>query len=249
MFGVISYLPLFLQLVHGASATSSGLFLLPLMGGVLSASLFSGQFISRTGHYRWFPLAGTAIASVGLFLLSTMSAGTKEIATLWFMVIVGLGIGLVMQVVVLAAQNTARRQEIGVVTSTVTFFRSVGGAIGVAVFGSLLNHQLAAQIAHRFGSAASQVTGVTGVQQIRALPTDLRLKYIEAFADALSKVFLYAVPFVLAGLVLSLFMPHLPLRGYGKGPEAHGNDGDDVFRELSAATALGTASEPEGAAR
>jgi hypothetical protein len=215
------------------------------MGGVLSASLLSGQYISRSGHYRWFPLVGTSIAAAGLFLLSTMSAGTNELYTLAFMVIVGLGIGLVMQVVVLAAQNTAERTEIGVVTSTVTFFRSVGGAIGVAVFGSVLNNRLASEIVHQFGSAAGQVAHVSGVQQIRALPADLRAKYLVAFADALSTVFLYAVPFVLAGLAMAVFMPHVPLRGYGSRgePSDKGNDGDDVFRELSAATALGTATD------
>src|SRR5262249_13828265 len=150
----ISYLPLYLQLVHGASATASGLFLLPLMGGVLTASLVSGQYISRTGHYRWFPLAGTAIASVGMYLLSTMSSTTHEAWTLAFMAVVGLGIGMVMQVVVLAAQNTARREQIGVVTSTVTFFRSVGGAVGVAVFGAILNNRLATELVHQFGAAA-----------------------------------------------------------------------------------------------
>src|SRR3954447_12740183 len=249
MFGVISYLPLYLQLVHGASATASGLFLLPLMGGVLTASLTSGQFISRTGHYRFFPLVGTSIAAVGLFLLSTMSSTTNEIFTLGFMVVVGLGIGLVMQVVVLAAQNTARRDQIGVVTSSVTFFRSVGGAVGVAVFGSILNSRLSNELVKQFGSAAHHLSGVAGVAQIRALPTVVREKYIAAFADALSGVFLYAVPFVLVGLILALFMPHVPLHGFGgKGHGEHGADGDDLDRELSVTTAMGTP-EAEAATR
>jgi MFS family permease len=249
MFGVISYLPLYLQLVHGASATASGLFLLPLMAGVLTASLASGQFISRTGHYRFFPLVGTTIAALGLFLLSTMTSTTNEIFTLGFMVVVGLGIGMVMQVVVLAAQNTASRDQIGVVTSSVTFFRSVGGAVGVAVFGSILNSRLANELVKQFGSAAHDLSGVAGVQQIRALPQAIMDKYIVAFADALSGVFLYAVPFVLVGLLLALFMPHVPLHGFGgKGHGEHGTDGDDFDRELSVTTAIGTA-EAEAATR
>jgi EmrB/QacA subfamily drug resistance transporter len=249
MFGVISYLPLYLQLVHGASATASGLFLLPLMAGVLTASLASGQFISRTGQYRWFPLVGTTIAAIGLFLLSTMTSTTNEVFTLGFMVVVGLGIGLVMQVVVLAAQNTASRDQIGVVTSSVTFFRSVGGAVGVAVFGSILNSRLSNELVKQFGSAARELAGVAGVQQIRALPAAIQDKYIVAFADALSGVFLYAVPFVLVGLILALFMPHVPLHGFGgKGHGEHGADSDDLDRELSVTTAVGTA-EAEAATR
>ena len=245
MFGVISYLPLYLQLVHGASATASGLFLLPLMGGVLTASLTSGQYISRTGHYRWFPLAGTGIAAVGMFLLSTMSSKTHEFFTLAFMAVVGLGIGMVMQVVVLAAQNTARPGEIGVVTSTVTFFRSVGGAIGVAVFGSILNNRLATELVNQFGAAAVAVGKATGISEIRALPADVQAKYVVAFADSLSTVFLYAVPFVVAGLLLAVFMPHVPLRGFGgKAHGSHGASTDDLDRELSVTTATGTA-EPE----
>jgi len=245
MFGVISYLPLYLQLVHGASATSSGLFLLPLMAGILTASLTSGQYISRTGHYRFFPLAGTTVAAAGMFLLSTMSSTTHELFTLAFMVVLGLGIGMVMQVVVLAAQNVSRREEIGVVTSTVTFFRSVGGAIGVAVFGSILNHRLAEELTKAFGAAAATVGRSTGIKVIRALPAEVRTKYIAAFADSLGSVFLYAVPFLLVGMVMALFMPHVPLHGHGgKAHGSHGADTDDLDRELAAATAPGTA-EPE----
>jgi EmrB/QacA subfamily drug resistance transporter len=137
MFGVISFLPLYLQLVTGASATNSGLLLLPLMFGLLGASTLSGQLISRTGRYKVFPVAGTAIAAVGMWLLSTMTPTTGRATSTVYMVVLGIGIGLVMQVVILATQNAVDRRDLGVATGTVSFFRSVGGSFGVAVFGAI----------------------------------------------------------------------------------------------------------------
>ena len=135
MFGVISFLPLYLQLVTGASATNSGLLLLPLMFGLLGASTLSGQLISRTGRYKIFPVAGTAIATVGMWLLSTMTPATGRTTSTLYMIVVGIGIGLVMQVVIMATQNAVDRRDLGIATGTVAFFRSVGGSFGVAAFG------------------------------------------------------------------------------------------------------------------
>src|SRR5207253_512711 len=146
MFGAIVFLPVFLQLVYGASPTSSGLRLLPLMAGLLTAAILSGRAISRIGRYKIFPIAGTATLVVGMFLLSRLAVGTAPWLASVYMLVVGVGIGLVMQVLVLVVQNDAPPQEIGVATSTATFFRSVGGSFGVAIFGAIFASRLAAQI-------------------------------------------------------------------------------------------------------
>jgi EmrB/QacA subfamily drug resistance transporter len=234
MFGVISFLPLFLQLVTGASATNSGLLLLPLMFGLLSASVISGRIISRTGRYKLFPVAGTAIATVGMFLLSTMDTGTSRLFSSLFMIVVGIGIGLVMQVVILATQNAVDRKDLGAATANVAFFRSVGGSFGVAIFGAIFNHRLAAELAERFPAAArASLEGVGGgglsVASIRTLPQPFQSGVIDAFAHALSSTFLWAVPAVAIAFLVSLALREIPLRGPAKP--------DDAARELAAATA------------
>jgi EmrB/QacA subfamily drug resistance transporter len=234
MFGVISFLPLFLQLVTGASATNSGLLLLPLMFGLLSASVISGRIISKTGRYKLFPVAGTAIATVGMFLLSTMDADTSRLVSALFMVVVGIGIGLVMQVVILATQNAVDRKDLGAATANVAFFRAVGGSFGVAIFGAIFNHRLAAELAERFPAAArASLQGAGGdglsVASIRTLPQPFQSGVIDAFASALSSTFLWAVPAVAIAFLVSLALREIPLRG----PAAP----DDATRELAAATA------------
>ncbi|MDX6546041.1 MAG: hypothetical protein QOG02_1815, partial [Gaiellales bacterium] len=205
MFGSIIYLPLFLQLVSGASATNSGLLMLPLMGGLLVASMTSGQVISRTGRYKAFPVAGTAIGAVGMFLLSTMSAGTPRLVASAWMVVLGVGLGLVMQVMILVTQNSVDRSDLGVATATVSFFRSVGGSVGVAVFGALftsglthnLTRDLPAAVAARLHS-----TGGGSLQVVATLPADQQLAYKTAFAEALTTVFTYAVPIMVVAFAL-----------------------------------------------
>lgn len=147
MFGAIVFLPLFLQVATGASATNSGLLLLPLMAGLLTTSIASGRVIARTGHYKKWPIAGMAIAAVGMFLLSTMDPHTSRLSSGLYMVVVGVGLGMVMQVLVLAVQNGAEFRDLGVVTSSVNFFRSLGGSFGVSglgvVFATVLDDKLA----------------------------------------------------------------------------------------------------------
>jgi EmrB/QacA subfamily drug resistance transporter len=146
MFGVISFVPVFMQVVAGASATSSGLALLPFMVGLFTASIASGRRISRTGRYKRYPLAGTALATLGVFLFSTMNEETPRAVSTLYMATAGAGLGLTMQVMVVAMQNSVERRYLGVGTSTVTFFRSVGGSCGVALFGAIFNHRLAASL-------------------------------------------------------------------------------------------------------
>jgi EmrB/QacA subfamily drug resistance transporter len=211
MFGAIIYLPLYLQLVSGASATNSGLLMLPLMAGLLVASILSGQAISKTGHYKPYPIVGTGLAAFGMYLLSRLDVSSPRIDASIAMVVLGAGIGLVMQVMVLATQNSVNRADLGVATATVSFFRSVGGSVGVALFGAIFNSHLASNLS---AAGSSTVTGSSGVslQAIRALPAAAQVVFKTAFSDALSSVFLMAVPVVLLAFVLTWFLREVPLR-------------------------------------
>ena len=237
MFGAIMYLPLYLQLVGGSSATNSGLLMLPLMGGLLAASIFSGNVITRTGRYRIFPIFGTLIAALGMFLLSTMSAHTAEPVAMAWMAVLGFGIGMTMQVMVLSSQNSVAVTEIGVATSTVTFFRSIGASVGVSLFGAIFNSRLAIEVAHALPGGAGRNVDANSLTAIRALPGEIRVHFIDAFARALTTVFEYAVPILLIGFVLSLLLPELPLRGRNHSPV-------DTGRELAAGSAT-AAAEPQ----
>jgi EmrB/QacA subfamily drug resistance transporter len=244
MFGVISFLPLYLQLVTGASATNSGLLLLPLMFGLLGASTLSGQLISRTGRYKVFPVAGTAIAAVGMWLLSTMTPTTGRATSTVYMVVLGIGIGLVMQVVILATQNAVDRRDLGIATGTVSFFRSVGGSFGVAVFGAIFTSRLAGELARRLPAdvlARARASGGSAVgslspRALDALPASLRSGFVEAFSSSLTVTFRYAVPCILVAFLVTWLLREQPLRTTTRA--------DDPARELAAGAAPGAA-EPD----
>jgi len=153
MFGAITFLPVFLQLVDGASATSSGLNILPLMAGLLVASISSGQIISRRGRYKIFPVIGTALAAIGVYLLSTIDPQTPRVVLSIYMVVLGLGLGCVMQVLVIAVQNAVEQRDLGVGTSSATFLRSMGASFGVAIFGAIFSNQLASNLLRTFRRA------------------------------------------------------------------------------------------------
>jgi EmrB/QacA subfamily drug resistance transporter len=223
MFGSIIYLPLFLQLVSGASATNSGLLMLPLMGGLLVSSTLSGQAISRTGRYKVFPVVGTALAALGMFLLSTMDASSSRNVASAYMVVLGAGIGLVMSVMVLVTQNSVDRSDLGVATATVSFFRSVGGSVGVAVFGALFTSGLTHNLSRDLPAAVAAKLGSTGggsLQAVQSLPTAQQLGYKTAFADALTTVFTYAVPIMAFAFLLTWLLKEVPLRQAPAAPEA-----------------------------
>jgi MFS family permease len=216
LFGTITYLPLFLQLVTGASATNSGLLLLPLMAGVLTSSILSGQLISRTGRYRAFPIAGTALMSVGMLMLSRLDAHAGQGTISLDMVVLGLGLGLVMQVLVLAVQSSVERGDLGVATSAATFFRSVGGSVGTAVFGAIFSNQLAHNLMNDLPpqAVASMGGSLAGrPSALQALPPAIRAGYLDAFAGAVATVFTVGVPIALLAFLLSLILPEIRLRG------------------------------------
>ncbi|WP_197674791.1 MDR family MFS transporter [Pedococcus dokdonensis] len=241
MFGAIIFLPQYLQIVKGESPTASGLLTLPLMVGLLATSIGSGRAITRTGRYKIFPVIGLLVAAVGLGLMSLLTVDTSLVLAGLYMFVTGAGIGMVMQVLVLATQNAVEHKDLGVATSGATFFRSLGGAMGVAVFGALLTHRLRDTIPAELAKAgvpASQLRGggpkLGTPAQISSLPEPIHTAVITGFADALQTTFLAAVPFAILGFIVILFLREHPLRR-GHSP----SDAENI------ATALETAVDPD----
>jgi EmrB/QacA subfamily drug resistance transporter len=214
LFGAVTYLPLFLQVVKGASPTGSGLQLVPLMGGLLVTSIGSGQLITRTGHYRPFPIAGTALMVVGLYLLSTMDTATSTATSFAFMFVLGLGLGMVMQVLVLAVQNAVDYSDLGVATSGATLFRSIGGSLGTSVLGAIFANRLSGQLKSVLPPGSAQAASGVSVnpQQIDRLPALVRTGYLHAFTNSLSSVFLVAAAIGVVAFALTWLIRELPLR-------------------------------------
>jgi EmrB/QacA subfamily drug resistance transporter len=212
LFGATTYLPLFLQIVTGASPTGSGLELLPLILGLLVTSIGSGQIIARWGHYRPFPIAGTALMVVGFWRLSTMSPDTSAVERSLDMLILGLGIGMVMQVLVLAVQNDVDYRNLGVATSGATFFRSIGGCFGVAICGAIFSNRLSAELAGLGNLPPTLGAGNVTRDQVAQLPPAAHDAFVGAYADALSTVFLVCAPVAALAFVLSWLLPEKSLR-------------------------------------
>jgi len=214
MFGATIYLPVFLQTVLGVSATNSGLLLLPLVGGMLVTAALTGQLMTRTGRYKAFPVLGTALAAVGYYLLSTMGPATTHFHSTAYMVVTGMGLGFVMPVLTVAIQNAVSRKSLGVATTSVTFSRSLGSAIGVAVFGALLTNQLTSRLNDAFPGAgekfASSGAGL-GPEKIQALPPAIRDTVVAALANSIDVVFLAGMGVLLVALVVAVVLPELEL--------------------------------------
>jgi EmrB/QacA subfamily drug resistance transporter len=215
MFGAMVFLPLYLQAVQGASATRSGLLIVPLMAGLMTMSVLSGRVISSTGRYKLWPVAGMALAALGTFLLSLMDVNTSRLEASIFMVVLGMGIGMTMQILLLAVQNSVPHADLGVATSAVNFFRQIGATLGVAVFGAIFSSRLGAELASRLppGSRTLDPSSLAnGPQQIRALPPALHDVVVIALSRSVRVVFLCGVPVLLIGFVLSWFLKQIPLR-------------------------------------
>ncbi len=215
LFGSVTFLPLFFQTVFHASPTGAGLRLIPLMGGLVLTSVVSGRVISRTGRYRIFPIAGTAVMTLGLLALSRLNTTTSALAADVYLLILGLGLGMVMQVLVLAVQNAVEYSVLGAATSGVTLARGVGGAVGAAVFGTIFStrlrdalHGLVGGPIGRLLAAGARLTGA----QVAALPGASKLAYEEAYVNALRPVFLVAAGVGACGFLLSLRLRERPLR-------------------------------------
>ncbi|GAA3152591.1 MFS transporter [Nonomuraea roseoviolacea] len=217
MFGALTYLPLYLQAVHGVSPTLSGVHLLPMMAGMLTMSVISGQIISRTGKYRFLPIAGTALAAVGLLMLSTLTERSSLTTMGVELLVLGMGLGMTMQVLVIIVQNAVDFKDLGVATSGATFFRSIGGAFGVASLGSVfaarLNEDLSRVLARTRlppGFEPAQVQQDPAV--IRRLPPELAADFLHVYADAIATVFRVAAPIMLVAFALTWFIPQQRLR-------------------------------------
>jgi EmrB/QacA subfamily drug resistance transporter len=224
MFGALAFLPQYMQLVHGVSATESGLLLLPLLIGLLAMSISSGLYISRTGRYRWFPLAGTIGVTIGLVLLTRLGAHTSLLLVGLYILVFGLGLGLFMQVLTLVVQNAVPMRLMGVATSSVTFFRSMGGAIGASALGAVLTAGIAAEFPRYLPRADLAKGGNNGskVAQLIQSPAVLdALKrtnpalhegIIQAYSHAIDRLFIAAVPVSALSIIAALFIRQVKLR-------------------------------------
>ncbi|MEV6957924.1 MFS transporter [Streptomyces sp. NPDC051207] len=214
LFGAASYLPTFLQMVDGASATESGLLMLPMTGGIVVASILSGQLISHTGKYRVYPILGGALSVAGMSLLSRLEVDTPRLHYSVWMFVLGAGIGMVMPVLILAVQNSVRPADLGTATSANNYFRQIGGSVGAAVFGTLFTDRLTDALRERVPPRAGVVLpdpeSITP-QVVHALPPALRDGYIRAYADAMPRIFLYLVPVLVLGLLIAFFLKETPL--------------------------------------
>jgi len=220
MFGAITYLPAFFQVVRGISPTISGVYLLPLMAGLLLVSISSGQIIAKTGKYRFFPIAGTALTTLGLYLLSLMGVNSSTLQDSVYMLILGMGIGGVMQVLVIIVQNGVPHSELGVATSGATFFRSIGGSFGTAIFGAIFANVLIGNLSRHLhgvtlpkGFSSADITPAV----LSRLPAAIHQGFVAGYAESIQTVFLVAVPIAGLAFLASWLIPQVELKRW---PEA-----------------------------
>lgn len=216
MFGVMAFVPTFLQMVDNVSATASGLLMLPLIGGMLVSSIVCSRVMAATGRYKVFVVLGTAILAVGMGLLSLMRIDSTPLQNGIYMAVVGLGMGLVMPVLITAVQNAAPRPDLGVATSTNNFLRQIGATLGTAVVGSIFVNRLTSRLASDLPQGAGiHITNINAITPalVHSLPGPVRDGFIHAYASALPPIFLYLVPLLAAAFVLAWFLKEVPLRG------------------------------------
>lgn len=211
LFGSVTFLPLYLQVVKEATPTEAGLQLIPLMGGLLLTSIISGRIISRTGKYRVFPIIGTLLGVVGMVLLTRITIHSAMWQLYLFTGVLGAGLGLVMQVLVLAVQNAMPAQMYGVATSGVTLFRSIGGSIGVALFGAVFTHVLQSNL-QRLLPEGAQLPRALNPAAVQNLPAEIRLDYLDAFGSAIHAAFLMAACIMAVAFALSWLLKEAPLK-------------------------------------
>ncbi|WP_327144049.1 MDR family MFS transporter [Nocardia sp. NBC_01327] len=228
MLGAMTYLPAFLQYVKGVSATASGLQTLPLVVGLFTTSIISGTIVGRTGRYKLFPIAGTAIMALGLFLMSTMNASTGFWLQSLYMLVLGLGIGLAMQVLTIAVQNSVPYSDLGTATSGVTFFRTIGSAFGTTIFGTLYANKIGPNLAAALMEAKVPPEVAQNPQALRDLPRPQALPIIDAYATSIDYVFRWVVPVALLGFAIAWFLKEVPLRDSSRGVASDVGEGFSV---------------------
>lgn len=225
MFGAIVMLPLYMQVVKGYTASDAGIKLIPLMLGILTMSIYSGKAITKHGHYKRFPIAGTAIMTVGLIMMTRLQIDTPYWQVAIYAVLIGMGLGLSMQTIVIALQNSVEMRDMGVATSSNTFFRSLGAVFGTALFGSILTNRLAHYMQSGFADLAKsnpeamasfdpeKMRALTNNSAlIKELPADIQHTVLQSFVNSFHFVFYTAAPVTLTGVILALFLKEVPLR-------------------------------------
>nr|ART40110.1 K429 [uncultured bacterium] len=223
MFGATAFMPVYMQVVKGVSATDSGLHMLPMSMGAVTMSWFSGRMITQTGRYRIYPIVGTALLAAGIFLMSGIDQHTSFLQISIQLAMLGAGMGLTMQVVVLAIQNAVEHKDLGAATASTSFFRSMGGAFGVAIFGAVLTNRLNHYLAQYLTPAQLESVDPSQLRSspevLRSLPADVHLGVIESFAHSVDTIFLVAAPCALLAFFLALMLPELPLRSRAPQPK------------------------------
>jgi EmrB/QacA subfamily drug resistance transporter len=230
MFGAITFLPLFQQTVQGASATNSGLLLLPMMVPMLILGPIIGQIITRTGHYRTFPILGGGVLAVGMLLMATIDVNTSKVTLGAYMVVLGIGMAMLMQLTMLLAQNGAEPRDMGVASSTSTFFRSIGGSFGVSLFGALFASRLNDGLAGIPGmdKIEGASSGNIDPAQLAQIPPAVKEPLLVALSDATHYVFVWGVPFAIVAFLIGFLIKSVPLRtasAPAAAPEAPANGG------------------------
>ncbi|MER7841475.1 MDR family MFS transporter [Streptomyces sp. NPDC096040] len=224
MFGATLFLPLYQQSVQGASATNSGLLLLPMLGAMLVTSMVAGRVTTSTGRYKIFPLAGGVLLTVGLYLLSTMDTDTTRFISGVYMAVVGLGMGCLMQITMLVAQNSVEMKDMGVASSSTTLFRTLGSSFGVAIMGAIFNNRVQDEMTARAGALGSKVTEQSAslnAASLAKLPATVREAYQHAVSAGTHSAFLLGAVIAVVVVVAAVFVKEVPLRG---GPQKAGSD-------------------------
>ena len=218
MFGVLSYMPTYLQMVHGVEATVAGLMMVPMMAGMLVVSTVLGFIVSRTGRYKWYPIVGVLFLGVALFLVSTLQPETSSAQSMLYLAVLGVGLGMSMQILVLVVQNSFPVTMVGTATASNNFFRQVGATLGMSVIGSLFTNRLMNNLSDGLSQAGAQMpaSGAGSAQSltpnaVRDLPAPLHDMVVHAYNDALVPMYLAVVPLIVIAVVLLLFMREKPL--------------------------------------
>jgi EmrB/QacA subfamily drug resistance transporter len=238
MFGSIIFIPLYLQIVKGASPTKSGLLMLPMMAGIIFTSVLTGRAMSRIGRYKWFPVAGSVTLLVGMLLFTRLQVASPLWVSFIYMVVLGVGLGLCMQSLILAVQNAVDTRDLGAGTSAATFFRSLGGSFGVAILGAVLNARLSGELASRMPAAIRQLPPAQAAQiiarggpesisinepsRILALPGPIRAAIQQSFVDSLHVVFLVTGLIAILAVLITIALPDRELRGAVPAPAPAG---------------------------
>ncbi|ROS32919.1 MDR family MFS transporter [Curtobacterium sp. PhB78] len=253
MFAAIGFVPTFLQMASGTSAAVSGLLMLPMMVGLIGTSIASGNLITKTGRYRMFPIIGTVLVAIAMLAMTQLAAATPIWLICAYLFVFGAGLGLIMQVVVLVAQNAVPAEQVGTATSTNNYFREVGASLGTAVFGALFTARLTTSLTDVFTGAGGSATdaassaGSIDPATVAKLPEAVQDGIVNAYADSLAPVFWYLLPFIAVAFLLALFLPQITLSDtagmVARGEAVGGDEADELERAQRASRAESVSAE------